>query len=91
MIFEKKLMPDFVLTSYRDVTPEFLSSLGAKALVSDIDNTLATYDDLDAPPEVADWVRSLTDAGISLTLVSNNRSDRVDRFCKGLQIGRAHV
>lgn len=84
MILEKKLMPDYVFTSYREITPELLSSLGAKALISDIDNTLAPYEDLDAPEEVAKWVKSLTGAGVALTLVSNNRAARVDRFCKGL-------
>ncbi len=84
MIFEKKLMPDYTFASYREVTPKLLSSLGAKAVISDIDNTLAPYEDLDPPKEVVDWINELTAAGISLTLVSNNRSGRVDRFCKGL-------
>ena len=84
MILEKKLMPDYVFDSFRDVTPELLSSLGAKAVISDVDNTLAPYEDLDPPKDVVDWINSLGAAGISLTLVSNNKSDRVDRFCKGL-------
>ncbi len=85
MILEKKLMPDTVLGSYREVTPAFLCSLGAKALISDIDNTLATYDDLDAPDEVKEWARALRAAGISLTLVSNNRRERVERFCREIE------
>lgn len=80
MFLEKKLMPDMTLGSYRDLTPSVLSSLGATALISDIDNTLATYDDLDAPPEVEEWIASLRAAGISVTLVSNNGRRRVERF-----------
>ena len=77
-------MPDFVLTSFRDVTPDLLSSLGASAVISDIDNTLAPYEDLDPPQDVIDWINALSDAGIALTLVSNNGEERVGRFCKGL-------
>ncbi len=80
MLFEKKLMPDYRLSSFREAGPEFLKSLGAAALICDIDNTLAPYEALDAPDEVAEWVGALKDAGISLTLVSNNRAGRVNRF-----------
>ena len=88
MLFEKKLMPDYTFGSFRDVTPELLKSLGARAVISDIDNTLAPYEDLDAPKEVVEWVKALSDAGISLTLVSNNKSGRVERFCKELSCRR---
>ena len=84
MIFEKKFMPDRMLGTFRDVTPELLSSMGASSLICDIDNTLAPYEDLDAPQSVVDWVNSLRAAGIALTLVSNNKHGRVDRFCRGL-------
>jgi len=80
MILEKKLMPDLTLSSYRDLTIELLDSLGARAVISDIDNTLAPYEDLDAPEEVINWVRGLRNAGIELTLVSNNGAKRVERF-----------
>ena len=80
MLFEKLLMPDLVLSSFRDVTPELLKSLGARAIISDIDNTLAPYEVLDAPEEVINWIDDLKRNGISVSLVSNNKSDRTDRF-----------
>lgn len=83
MLFEKKLMPDYTFDSFEGVTPEFLSSLGARALISDIDNTLAPYETLDAPERVIKWLKELRAAGIAVTLVSNNKSDRVVRFAEG--------
>jgi len=84
MIFEKKLVPDFMLSSFKDVTPHFLKKLGAAAVISDIDNTLAPYEDLDAPDSVITWIHELEAAGIKVTLVSNNNSKRVERFNKKL-------
>ena len=90
MLFEKKLMPDLTLGSYRELTPSLLEKLGASAIISDIDNTLATYDDLDAPKEVADWIASLRASGVSVTLVSNNRRSRVERFNSTLLCNAYH-
>ena len=84
MIFEKRLTPDVTMDSFRGVTPEYLRSLGAAALVSDIDNTLAPYEDATPSEEVVRWAGALKDAGISLTLISNNRRSRVEKFCRGL-------
>lgn len=80
MLFEKMLTPKFIFGSYSDVTPEFMVSNGYTSLISDIDNTLAPYEITEAPREVADWARALKDSGIKLALVSNNHSDRVEKF-----------
>ena len=37
------LTPDYMFEKFDDITPEFLTSLGIKALLIDIDNTLAPY------------------------------------------------
>ena len=37
-------VPDFAFATYRDISPEFLSGIGVKALLIDIDNTLAPYE-----------------------------------------------
>ena len=42
MIFEKWLMPDLVVDTFDLVTPEIVKSMGGKALLCDVDNTLAT-------------------------------------------------
>ena len=80
------LTPDYVFDTYRDVTPEFLSSLNIKALLIDIDNTLAPYEQ-DVPDEnIINWFKDLKDAGISAALISNNNAERVDLFNKDLDL-----
>ncbi|MBQ8432450.1 MAG: YqeG family HAD IIIA-type phosphatase [Clostridia bacterium] len=72
--------PDYMFASYREVTPAFLSSLGIKAVLSDIDNTLAPYEQPDPDEEHKAWIEALRAAGIAVALVSNNHADRVERF-----------
>ena len=55
MILEKLLMPDEVYSSFEELTPEHMKELGKKYIFSDIDNTLATYDDMYPPENVKEW------------------------------------
>lgn len=80
MILEKTLLPDEMYPTFRDVTPEHLLSLGIKYIFSDIDNTLATYDDPTPPEDVTEWCRGMNDAGIQIAFVSNNNEERVSLF-----------
>lgn len=74
------LTPEYVFNTYRDVTPEFLTSIGIKALLIDIDNTLAPYEQ-DLPDEkIIEWFDALKAAGISSALISNNHPPRVELF-----------
>lgn len=74
------LTPDYVFDTFDQVTPQFLSSLGIKALLIDIDNTLAPYEQ-DLPDErIIAWFDSLRAAGISSALISNNHPPRVELF-----------
>ncbi len=77
---KKILTPDYMFDSYRRVTPAFLASIGVRAVLSDIDNTLAPYEQPDPDEAHKQWLRDLQAAGIQVALVSNNHADRVERF-----------
>ena len=74
------LLPDYIFPTYKDVTPEFLRGIGIKALLIDIDNTLAPYEMPEPDDNIRAWFKSLADNGIKATLVSNNDRDRVELF-----------
>ncbi|MBR2926836.1 MAG: YqeG family HAD IIIA-type phosphatase [Clostridia bacterium] len=74
------LTPDYMFESYRAITPEFLRSIGVRALLIDIDNTLAPYEVEDADDATAAWFEELRANGIVAALVSNNHAPRVERF-----------
>ncbi len=78
------LTPDYVFPTYREITPEFLSSLGIEALVIDIDNTLAPYEVAEPDDAILTWFEDLQNSGIRAALISNNHADRVERFNRTL-------
>ncbi len=84
MLFEKTLMPDYFFESFSEVTPEFLASIGAKAVISDIDNTLVPYEIYSPTEKVKLWVKALEENGIALAFVSNNHADRIEVFNREL-------
>ena len=77
-------IPDYIFSQYSDVTPAFLADIGVKALLIDIDNTLAPYEVAEPDEKIVAWFSALADAGIKATLVSNNGKERVELFNKTL-------
>ena len=79
------LTPDYMFDSFSDVTPEFLEALGIKALLIDIDNTLAPYEQAEPDEKILAWLSSLKENGIKFAFISNNSSpDRIDLFNKNI-------
>ena len=80
----KLLTPDYMFDSFADVTPEFLTALGIKALLIDIDNTLAPYEQPEPDERIINWFAALRENGIKASLISNNHPPRVELFNKSL-------
>ena len=78
------LTPDYMFATFDEVTPAFLQSIGVRALLIDIDNTLAPYEEPDPNERVLAWFAELEKHGINTALVSNNHEPRVERFNKPL-------
>ena len=74
------LTPDYLFDAFDEVTPEFLQERGIRALLIDIDNTLAPYEQDDPDERILAWFSSLREAGIHAALISNNHPPRVERF-----------
>ena len=78
------LVPDYMFGHYWEITPAFLKSIGVNALLIDIDNTLAPYEQDDPDDRIRAWFDDLKANGISAALVSNNHAPRVERFNRTL-------
>ena len=74
------MMPDYMFRTFDEITPEFLRELGVKAILADIDNTLAPYEQPEPDQRIKGWIASLAEAGIGIAFVSNNDWERVNRF-----------
>ena len=79
-------VPDRRVGGIADVTPALLGELGVRAVISDLDNTLALPEDVRPTEAGASWLRDMAAAGIPVTVVSNNYRPRVEAFCRPLGV-----
>lgn len=80
------LTPDRRVPGIADVTPELLQEMGVRAVITDLDNTLALPEDIRPTEAGAAWLRTMEAAGIPVTVVSNNHRPRVEAFCRPLRV-----
>ena len=74
------MMPDYMFRAFDEITPAFLTELGVTAILADIDNTLAPYEQPEPDERIKGWIASLAEAGIGIAFVSNNDWERVNLF-----------
>ena len=74
------LTPDYIFPTFADITPDFLLSHGIKALVIDVDNTLAPYEQELPDQKTVDWFKNLSENGIKAALISNNKPERIEKY-----------
>lgn len=75
----------FVKTIF-DITPDQLQEKGVRGIITDLDNTLVEWDRPDATPQLVQWFAEMQQAGIQVTIVSNNNELRVKSFADPMQI-----
>lgn len=81
-----RFVPDRIFKTINEITPALLKKEGVEALVLDIDNTLAPRF-VELPDDALKrWVSGLRGTGIKLYIISNNRTARVTRFAKALDL-----
>lgn len=63
-----------------DLTPEFLTGLGVRAVLLDVDNTIASYTSHEPIEGAVRWAQETVAAGFRVIIVSNNFKKRVEPF-----------
>ena len=76
--------PTYMFGHYYEITPAFLTSIGVRALLIDIDNTLAPYEQAQPDDRIRAWFKDLRENSIKAALVSNNHRERVEEFNRTL-------
>ena len=79
-------IPDYMFDTVYDIPLELFGKNGIEGLFLDIDNTLVPYEIATPTKENLEWFEKLKSMGIKLFFVSNNHSERVDLYAKGLDI-----
>lgn len=82
----KLLKPDYYLNSVYDFNLEYLYEQGYKAILADLDNTLAPWDSDIVSSELKEWVNRILSMDMKIIIVSNARNNRVQQFVKELNI-----
>ncbi|AIF43362.1 YqeG family HAD IIIA-type phosphatase [Virgibacillus sp. SK37] len=80
----KSFLPNEHVKSIFDIQPEKLKQRGIKGIITDLDNTLVAWNVRDATPEVIQWFKLMKDNGINVTIISNNKKERVELFSEPL-------
>ena len=73
-------VPDYRFQAFNEASASFLSSIGVKGLILDVDNTLEPYENAIPGEHVLKWLDELSEAGIKCAIVSNNEKARIDKF-----------
>ena len=77
----KRIVPFAYSEDIFSLSSDYLLSLGVKAVLSDLDNTLDPYSVKTPSPRVHELKKRLDGLGIKLFIASNNHSDRVEAEC----------
>ncbi len=75
-----KYIPNYVYKTIYDIDFDTLYANGKKIILSDLDNTIAGYDELEASKKCIEWNKILKEQGFKIYLVSNNNDTRIKKF-----------
>lgn len=78
--------PTWVTDNIYNISATHLKERNIEAVLTDLDNTLITWDNPSGTKELKRWVKEMKDAEIPVIVVSNNTSKRVSAAIKHLNI-----
>jgi HAD superfamily phosphatase (TIGR01668 family) len=80
------LRPRLFVQSIYDIDLDRLVDRGMRGLILDLDNTLIGWNQPQVPHELHDWLKAVERRRLKTCIVSNNVSQRVDRFSREVGI-----
>lgn len=69
-----------------DIDFAALYQAGYRHIITDLDNTLISYQEAVPTPQIETRFRTLKDMGFDIVLLSNNHTDRIDAFVASLNV-----
>lgn len=77
-----KYLPNYVFNTIYDIDYSTLYEQGKNVILFDLDNTIATYQELDPTIKHIEFNNMLRKYGFKIYIISNNHGPRIERFCK---------
>lgn len=76
--------PDIMLENIYKIDSELLNKNNIKAIIFDVDNTLAYNREALPSDKAVKFIKSLNNMGIYTVIASNNTEERVKKFCENM-------
>ena len=86
MLLKKFFLPDDFIEKYEFIDVEYMNMHNKKVIISDLDNTLISWDSKKDTKELNRWLKKMRRAGFDIIVVSNNTEERVQEFCRQLNL-----
>lgn len=90
-MFRKMFLPDLYVEKVFDIDYKKLYEKGIRLIVFDIDNTLKTYGEKVPSNDIKELFNSIRGENIEVSLVSNGRKSRVDKFNEEIKLDAMHL
>ena len=87
---KNKYVPFAVANSIYEIDMDFFKQQGVKILLADLDNTLDSYRLYHPTDRARQFKEDVEKAGITLVIISNNRSKRVRTYAEDLKVPYIH-
>lgn len=83
--------PTLLKNRITDLSTEELQSMGVKAVLLDVDNTLTRHHSQELSEAVDAWLKDVQASGIRCMLVSNSKLPRIDPFAARIGLPYIHT
>lgn len=87
----QRLMPDLWLDSLQRIPLDMLWNLGIRALIVDLDNTVAAWNSLEVGDQTLAWFVRVREKGFKVCISSNNAYSRGEPVARMLQVPLVHM
>lgn len=77
---------DVEVQKLSDLKPQWFSENGIKLMLLDFDNTVVPYTIITPTEDFNVWLKETRQAGVTVAVVSNSHSERVQNFCREREI-----
>lgn len=81
-----RFIPNEFHHSFFDIEFQSLYDKGFRYIITDLDNTLISYDESLPTNTIKNTFINLQKMGFTVVLLSNNHTDRINAFCQELQV-----
>lgn len=86
MVLKRFFSPDDFVEEYGFIDVEYMNMYNKKVIISDLDNTLISWDSKKDTKKLTKWLSKMRKAGFDIIVVSNNTEERVKDFCEKLNL-----